>query len=364
MGNGSLKGGMHVQLETPTYKEGEEVSGVIYMRLDEYSPSGTIYIKFKGSEKTRWQETRTRTVSDGKTTRTETYQVHYSGSKKIVKFKFPAYTFNGEIQTGGFTLPFSFVLPGNLPGSFYYDKGSTHAKIHYKIKATFENIEKKKIKNHAEIRIIQEPKFTDDVGSRLQTTAKLRTCCCINKGYISLKADFAKGSYTPDETAFAKVQADNSNSKLSVSRFEMNLVQTLRLRSDCGHSKVIRDNVLNTRTNDGVPSGEAMLAEQSKELQLYLPMAKPQIDFRYTTMGRFVECVYFLEVKADMEGICMCCGDTPSIESPLGIHATKPPAPPLPQAPEGWNPQEIPAVAIRYDPSYDYAPSAPEYEGA
>ena len=58
--------------------------------------------------------------------------------------------------------------------------------------------------------------------------------------------------------------------------------------------------------------------------------------------------MFSIEAKANMDGCCMCCGDTPSVSCPMIIHdSVKYPAW-VPDPPEGWNPIDMPFVSMAY----------------
>ena len=59
--------------------------------------------------------------------------------------------------------------------------------------------------------------------------------------------------------------------------------------------------------------------------------------------------MFSIEARANMDGCCMCCGDTPSVSCPMTLHTSYYTAPTLPPAPEGWNPTMVPLVNVQYD---------------
>ena len=89
-------------------------------------------MRFKGKERTSWTEREARTVrnSRGETSRRH-YTHHYSGKHKIVDFSRPIFSWSDGLKQRSYSLPFSFVLPSNIPGTFYY-KNESHAYIIYK----------------------------------------------------------------------------------------------------------------------------------------------------------------------------------------------------------------------------------------
>jgi len=345
MGNGNLKGGIHVQLEKGIYKGGEQVTGTVFLQLQEPSPSGAIVLGFQGTEYTRWKERRTR--GTGKNRRT--YYVTRSAKAVLCNYRFTLYQFPGEVPSQGITIPFSFVLPQNLPGSFNLSYFNTHAEISYSVGAEFTNIEQKGISNFSRLKLYQEIQSLGQAES-VSKSAKLLTWCCLNKGTCSIRADYPQSSYTPAETAAVNVTLDNSESKIAVNSISMKLFKTIRLLAHPG-SKVVSYCIVEA-SGQGTEAGTENPKSLTTQLFLNLSSVANQFEDQYTTYGNLISCEYTLEVSGDMDGCCMCCGDVPIVQKRVIILPQYMPPPPLPPPPPGWNPQYMNQVAFMYPPEY------------
>jgi hypothetical protein len=84
-------GSVFVQLEKAFYNPGDQVSGFIYINLLENFPNEVLTLHLTGTESTKLVEVRSRTVQDGKDTRTvrDVYE-HYENNC-VYNHKFPVY---------------------------------------------------------------------------------------------------------------------------------------------------------------------------------------------------------------------------------------------------------------------------------
>ena len=114
-------GGIFIQLENSAYFGGQEVAGMIHMNIISPMAPSTLYLIFKGKEQTHWEESRTISEQDvnGNST-SRTVVDYYTGKSRIVNFQYPIYRWDYPLPSGGYSLPFRFILPSNVPGSFHY----------------------------------------------------------------------------------------------------------------------------------------------------------------------------------------------------------------------------------------------------
>lgn len=119
----------------------------------------------------------------------------------------------GFFQAGSHCIGFCFTLPDTLASSFFYknehDGAKPSAKCKYHLKATFKASGVKKLMTK-QILIIREKavKLQEDVS--IASKQELTNCCCVSKGFSTLKTDFEKNIYCPNECAKAIMTIDNS----------------------------------------------------------------------------------------------------------------------------------------------------------
>ena len=82
---------------------------------------------------------------------------------------------------------------------------------------------------------------------------------------------------------------------------------------------------------------------------LDLNSVKSELEKRYSTKGDLIECSYGIETTAIMDGNCMCCGEIPTIVTPIMIYSENTI---LHSHSIFWNPTILKSAYIEYqDPS-------------
>ena len=121
-----------IQFEKPlkVFFSGEELRGRVIIDLSSQKNFKHIMLEIVGRGEVHWTETRTVTrTRDGKT-ETETVTDHYGSSEKYFHQEFIIQQGPG-LPPGQHVLPFSVILPSNLPSSFEGEHGS----VRYYVKA-------------------------------------------------------------------------------------------------------------------------------------------------------------------------------------------------------------------------------------
>ncbi|OMJ68275.1 hypothetical protein SteCoe_34328 [Stentor coeruleus] len=355
MGANNAHGGMAVQLENSSYQTGAEVVGMIHISLTASISPSTLYLCFVGKEKTKWVEARTvsHTGPDGKIQHTTEYD-HHSGKHYVCKYSFPIMKWDGGINQGNYSMPFSFRLPDNVPGSFNYEKDSNLASISYKIRMKLVGTSNELVKGKTLIHIRQnfDERFNQEISQNIN--AKLKTWCCVDQGTCKINVSYPQNSYNPSQIVQCHAQIDNSQSKLVVAGVVCNLFYSIRLKDHNGKTHFVKESILKNTVPIKIASGTSLLNTSAVEIKQDLPSIAHLLQSRYTTKGHLIECIYTNEVKADMDGVCMCCGDTPSINSYVNIVPNfVMPQMYMPPAPANWNPQMLQPIALQYDPRYE-----------
>lgn len=355
MGAKNTHGGIVVQLENSSYQTGQEVTGVIHISVKNNLSPSTLYLCFVGKERTHWTETRTVSETDSSgnsTSRTETD--HYNGKLYVCKFAYPVLSWNSGLYQGGYSIPFSFRLPQNIPGSFSYHMGSTDASISYKIHIKLSGVSGEKIAGKTEIHIHQgfDPNFSAQISQNVN--ARLKTWCCVDQGYCKLNVAYPQNSYHPSQVAVCMAEVDNSESQLSVTRIMVRFFYSIRLKTNNNRTHFVSDSLIRTSVPVRIAAGANLLNASAVEIKLDLPSVRHILQSMYTTRGKLIECLYTNEVEAEMEGSCMCCGTLPKIQSYMNIvpNLVMPQAS-APSAPPDWHPQMLQSISLQYDPQYE-----------
>ncbi|CAG9318000.1 unnamed protein product [Blepharisma stoltei] len=375
MGNSegsTIKGGLIISADKTSYIGGEIVTGNIFIQIQEAIPPSKIILGFKGKESTKWSERR----GSGK----NKHWRNYEGDHHISNFKFQIYALDASQPMRSFTIPFSFKLPDHLPGSFNYSHDRASAFIRYEMRAKLAPMSGKAfLKNKCPIEIKQ---VAESIHQNIvcEKTAQISTWCCCSKGKIGIKARIAKDYYTPDEIAIVLADINNSLSQLKVKRVKASLIRQVRLNgketgfsavmnlnlTNTGHTHFYSETVMQAFSETGIPEGiksdgssekDPLLQGKLLQIALDLTQARDKIIGHFTTKGTIVECGYSLNIEAEMDGSCMCCGDSPSVFSPVMIYPAEYAPAPLPTPPANWNPELIGQVNLAWDQRYEVQPS-------
>ena len=356
MGGTQTVGHLHLQLETRNVQAGTDLPGVIHLKLNESVQARFLCLKFKGKEHCQWTVSRTENDAQGNS---RTVHDTHRGHCHVVRQKFPIFVFTGGfLQAGDYSFPFNFRLPPAIPGSFHLEHGSLKAHIRYNLIAMIDGSPLKIEKSKLHIHVSQQ--MTDPIYSVANDVqARITTWCCCDQGEVNLKAYFAKNAYVPGETAEFVAEINNTASKLDVGGIRGTLYRTLRLRSDGGLTHMTKDTVSRSEARQRIPSGQALLGEQSLRMTLPITDATGELQHSTSVRGRFIECIYSIVVHASMEGSCMCCGQTPEVERFMVLYPPQLPVIQPPMVPVGWAPQQMPMMQFEVGQGYEYAPSAP-----
>lgn len=276
------------------------------------------------------------------------------GNKAICSFNYPLHEFTESVQPGGFSIPFVFRLPQHLAGSFKYEKGEISALISYRLSAKLLNSQGENLKDSAII-MVKQPgySFHESVGNH--TEAAMSTWCCIGKGVCRIHVSHSQNFYTPMDRVEFTTNIDNSAPKLNVLGLNAKVFFILRLRDNKNRTKFIKTAVLTDKLMRKIPSQCSLLASSGTDMALDLSPVKAELENRYSTMGKIIECIYNIDVEAIMEGSFMCCDDSPSVSALMTIWPDSNIYRPPPPTPADWAPKEIEQKVVEYQ---EWAPLA------
>jgi len=357
MGNSNTPqvGGIAIQTQKSFYLPGETVSGFIYIQLNSQVQGNQLYLKIKGKESSYW-------ITIIYVNNQQVRVPHY-GHNPFINYKIPVYRWNTPfVPAGQYCIPFSFVLPQNIPGSvkdiwnhdgiFGKDASAT---IDYKLKAELHSpTGQVHIKGKTPL-LVKDEYRSPVVPLSGDSNLPMKSWCCCSKGFVNMKCYFEKNAYMPGETATVICDIDNSQGRIAITNMIGRLTYSL-ITSNESDSKTF------TKTNSelilpGVAIGETKTG--ANQLKFTLPIiTEKNVDGEEiaTTNGHFVKCVYMLQVYAPIDSCCCsCCSTEPMMEIPVNV-SSQPTrfAAPI-QAPAGWAPQQIPLVTVNLNPLYEYA---------
>ena len=351
-------GTLVVQLENWFSYSGQQVKGLIHILVPAPLDPCTLFLRFKGKEKTSWSVTTSSTTTDSEgNSKTEYTTTNYSGKHKIFDLSRPIFSWSDGLQAGSYSLPFSFVLPNNIPGSFHYNV-SDEADIIYKFQGIVVSSLYKKIKGKTPIFIKQ---YIQNFNTNLQASRSVRmtSCCCIDKGICSLNVSYPQDTYSPSQVASFFVEVNNSDCKLNVLSITSRLMCNLSFKDNYNERYIGKYEVLRNTIDVRISPGEALLNNSGVAINLNLPSVK-NLNNMCTTYGRLIQCTYTNEIFANVDGSCLSIYDLPSIHSTMYIVPNQISKPPMPVAPEGWNPVVLERVNLSFDDSPQIRSDSPK----
>lgn len=345
-------GGIVIQLESSTCFGGTEITGMVHMSVQTPISPSTLYLIFKGKEKTHWEVTRTEKHNIGGQKISHTVTDYYDGKEKICNYHYPIYKWDYDMPVGGYSLPFTFLLPNNVPGSFHYASNTTLASIQYKFHAKLIGINGEKLKGRAVIQV-KQASFGYNTNIQASKHANMKTWCCYDKGICKVSTVFPQDTYNPTETVNCIAEIDNSASKLDVLSVSCGLVSSIRLKCSGTHTHFVKQTIVSQTIPNVIKAGTSPLINSNVEMSLNLASRINELSEMHSTTGKLIECMYTLEVSANTEGSCMCCGDTPKVETIAKIIPNSLIEPSAPVAPPNWNPSVLQPVRLEYDQKYE-----------
>jgi len=340
----SESGNLVVQVDTRNIQAGNEITGVVHFQLRRQTRAESLVLKLAGTEYCYWEETTTKTDSDGAES---TLTTEYEGNSSVVEQLYHLFLFqDSQVLQGQYSFPFRLSTAASLPGSFEFTSEATNAHIRYHLSAFLYN-------SRANIQCVQTSicltKCMSEaiVGLQDSTSARICTWCCLGKGEVQLSVRVNKSAYVPGETAYVEVDVDNSRSRLDLHGIKASLSRTIRLRANNGATNICKGKISRGYSGQLVAAGQGSTT-------LHLSLSIPHDSTQNTTslQGEHIECQYTLSVKAAMDGLCMWCGRAPSVSRQVTIYPVQLPTPMPPQAPANWNPLVMPLVQLLSAPEY------------
>lgn len=328
MGGSQSSGDLYIELAEPDISPGQELRGYIHFLLRSPIQADFLVLTFKGKEYIEWKEVQ----GSGKSVRVETYTGHHV----VCTRRFPVFLFEGgQVPPGCYSFPIAFIVPQHIPGSFENEGKMMKAHIRYRLKALLDAQQAVPVKPFkTSIRVVQIQMLQFPVQD--EVAAQVKTCCCVHKGEIRLKAQFAQNSYRHGDRAELVVDADNSRSSLDITRVRAELYRTLRMRADNGRFDVERKKLSESQVDVRIPAGQGY--GYALRMVVAISAKDGELESAPSVRGTIMECVHSLEVTAVTSGCCMCCGQRPKVDRMVIIMPANLPPVPLPDIPREWRP--------------------------
>ena len=221
----------NIQFDKPlkVFFSGEVVTGQVIVDLTDQKKFRKIKLELVGRGEVHWTETRriSRRDSDGNT-RSETVTDHYRNSERYFQQEVVLHQGPG-LPPGLHVLPFSLMLPPNLPSSFE----GQHGNVRYFLKADIVRDWKwnHKVKQHIMVNGILDLNLYPSAKAPGNSTDHKRLCClCCKSGPITAAIHSNRTGYVPGEIIGFNAEVENSSDRLMNGSF-LNLVEVVTYKA-------------------------------------------------------------------------------------------------------------------------------------
>lgn len=373
----SRDGYIYVQFDQKSYYPGETVTGRICLHLLNQIPGATLVLKMNAHEKVLLsQEYHTANKRNGRMEHDKSYQLK-NETREFVNFSYPVYTWN-NILPGQYAIPISFLLPHNMPGSFYAKGNGFLSEISYYVTAEL-------IKNITDDNKLQcREKFQVKSGITRPPGANAKEAylgiktCCSKQGNVGLVMTLKKDILGVGEKVRVVVDIDNTNCDLDIHSVYCEIVQSVTLKAQ---GKGIKKEGSGQRQSGG-SVGRGQTSE--KIFELTIPECQegeideklernrsetayklayqgfPQNTSILTTKGHLIEATHQIKVYCSMN---KSCTTSPSLCVPITLIKEQIQDDSVYAPSFQWNPEVLNSVNIAadfQDTGLNYAPSLEE----
>ena len=333
-------GDIFIEMTNITATGGQRLKGMIHMTLSTQISPSTLFLVFKGLEATSWVED------------SEKQKDRHRGKSRICNFHYPLYQWKKPLPKGGYSLPFIFTLPENLPGSFSCIFEQFRASIEYKLFAKLLSKNNENLKARISIHVIEKT-LSLHANLAASSIAEITTCCCIGKGISRINVVLPQDTFNTSQIVKLTAQIDNFFSRLDVIGVTCRLRLSLRLKCNSGYSFFYTQVVTSRYYPVEIPAGANIVDTALVHMRINLPANMQFLNNMHSTKGTLIRCTYCVEVEANMNSGWICCGNVPATETTVTIVPNQVAIPTLPTPPPLWNPVRMSPVELTYDSSYE-----------
>ena len=378
----SRDGHIYVQFDQRSYYPGETVTGRICLHLVNQVSGATLLLKMNAHEKVLLSETiHTTHKRNDRTEHQTTYKLK-DEKQEFVNFSYPVYTWD-HILPGQYAIPISFLLPQNLPGSFYSKGSGFLSEISYYVTAELvKGISARN--NRDDEKLLCKEKFHVKSGITRPPGANAKEAylgiktCCKKQGNVGLVMTLKKDILGVGEKVRVVVDIDNTNCNIDIHSVFCEIVQSVTLKAQ---GKTVRKEVSAQRqTGSSVAKGQTseqifeLTFPECQEGEIDENLGKNRTDTAYklahqgfpqntsilTTKGHLIESTHQIRVYCSMD---KSCTTSPSLCVPITLIKEQIQDEAMYAPPLEWNPEVLSSVNIAanfQDTGLNYAPTLEE----
>lgn len=331
----------HVKVENHTIRPGCEVTGVVNIQANSSISAMSLYLHLTGKEYTRWEETHTEEVtkSDG-SSKSETHTEVYTGKQTILTNSSLLYHFDGTLEKGQYSIPFSLIIPDGILPSFEYNQ-EVRAKRYYTIKAKLEENKNLKAKK-SYLTVICLPKRLENTEPVIsKSVMNVRNCCCFGRDTSRVSLNISKNAYHFTDRLDTTLIVDQTDCQKRLMNIEFRLYRKLRVKNNSSRSFIDRKEVIK-HERAGMSSdlkGNIHTYDFSFELSIAEDLGQTP-----SSESGLIECMYEVDARLDYD--TFCSGSVYQVTAPVVILNSCEAAriqivQKSPKMPEDWNPVSL-----------------------
>ena len=285
MGNKSNVG--FLKLNQTVYSAGENVFGEFCLKVVQDLHAENVLIKVRGVEEVEWEDIQGNGMRLNRGGQTLI-------SHDMVLYRFPYNT----LAKGDYIFQFVIELPKDIPSSTSFSLPRLKGKIEYTVEASVTG---------ADIFSVSQLKIIDLAAIKPSTSeiySKLKGVLWIERGEVYMRARCLKGYSYSDEKLLIMMDIDRSRSNWGVGAIDVSVIQTISVKSLDGQRYLRK-----------TPVYSRHLPVQRTEfgLEIALSSLSKGVSDTSSTLSKFVEVGYSLEISGVMESIFSCYGETPHL---------------------------------------------------
>ena len=237
-----------------------------------------------------------------KTAQNRYYEMKYYETRNMfTKAKVMIFNCSG-FQPGQYSFPFSFKTFEGWPASFNYSTPKKKGVIIYHMVAAIEPVAPDfKLQGGREI-ILRETRVVQ--ARQESSSAEVKDCCCINKGFTSSVMTYSKDGFTPGEMVGMAIEVDNTQCAANIKSITVSVNNIVTLRSQGRSTSDSRR--FFSKTLNGVMAGEKLEGAGCINETFQMPN-NPEI--KPTCSGSLLSSQYSISIALNHEINCSCCSD-------------------------------------------------------
>lgn len=230
----------------------------------------------------RTREVENIAMKDGKEVVEQIEETFYEDEVHEEKVKAWSHTFNlynfpnNRVAAGQFNIPFSFLLPIDLPTSFEHEwtteSGKCFAKIRYTVKVYFLDYYNKPITRIEKKFYINQLPLDVATLQRdyKESTDNIKSCCCCNRGVITTKAFTEKNGYYCGEEVWMVVECENRTERPITDIFA-EFVKVITVNAQ-GAQKILPE-TMHGISGGSVQKGNSAIGQNAKRISVSTAMS-------------------------------------------------------------------------------------------